>query len=75
MRRWGLTELVLTPKQQLRIAPVSLSDSQQVRLERRYPGHRIRADQQVLTVPLPKPAPEDLIAWAARVLGEVFGRR
>jgi transcription-repair coupling factor (superfamily II helicase) len=75
MRRWGLTELILTPRQQLRIAPVSLSDSQQVRLERRYPGHRIRADQQVLTVPLPKPAPDDLIAWAAGVLREVFGRR
>ena len=75
MRRWGLGELVLTPKQQLRIAPVSLSDSQQVRLERRYPGHRIRSEQQTLTVPLPRPVPDDLIAWAAGVLREVFGRR
>ncbi|TVR25888.1 MAG: transcription-repair coupling factor [Nitriliruptor sp.] len=75
MRRWGLAELVLTPKQQLRIAPVSLSDSQQVRLERRYPGHRIRSEQQTLTVPLPRPVPDDLIAWSAGVLREVFGRR
>jgi transcription-repair coupling factor (superfamily II helicase) len=75
LRRWRLTELVLTPKGQLRIAPVSLSDAQLVRLERRFPGHKVRKDQQVLQVPLPRPAPDDLIGWAAGVLREIFGSR
>jgi transcription-repair coupling factor (superfamily II helicase) len=75
MRRWGLGELVLTPKEQLRLAPVSLRESQLVRLERRFPGHRVRAEQGELLVPLPRPVPEDLIAWAAGVLREIFGRR
>jgi transcription-repair coupling factor (superfamily II helicase) len=75
MRRWGLSELVLTPKEQLRLAPVSLRESQLVRLERRFPGHRVRAEQGELLVPLPRPVPEDLIAWAAGVLREVFSRR
>ena len=75
MRRWGLEELILTPKKQLRLSPVSLRESELVRLERRYPGHRVRAEQGELLVPLPRPVPEDLIAWAAGVLREVFGRR
>jgi transcription-repair coupling factor (superfamily II helicase) len=75
MRRWGLSELVLTPKEQLRLSPVSLRESQLVRLERRFPGHRVRAEQGELLVPLPRPVPEDLIAWAAGVLREIFGRR
>jgi len=75
LRRWGVTEVVLTPKGQLRIAPVALSDSQQVRLERRFPGHRLRKDQAVLTIPAPRPAPTDTVAWAAGVLREVFAGR
>jgi len=75
LRRWGLTEVALTPKGQLRIAPVALSDAQQVRLERRYPGHRIKRDQQVLLVPMPRPNPTDVVGWAAGVLREVFASR
>ncbi len=75
LRRWGITEVALTQKGQLRIAPVELSQSQLVRLERRFPGHRVRRDQAVLTIPAPRPAPADTVAWAAGVLREVFGGR
>jgi transcription-repair coupling factor (superfamily II helicase) len=72
LRRWGVTEVVITPRDQLRVSPVDLRDSQLVRLERRYPGHRIKRDQQVLLVPLPRPRPADLVAWTAGVLRELF---
>ena len=75
LRRWGISEVALTPKGQLRIAPVALSESQLVRLDRRYPGHRVRRDQAILTIPSPRPAPKDTVAWVAGVLREVFGGR
>ncbi len=75
LRRWGITEVMLTPKGQLRVAPVELSESQLVRLDRRFPGHRVRRDQAILTIPAPRPAPTDTVAWAAGVLREIFGGR
>ncbi len=72
LRRWGITEVVLTPRDQLRISPVELKDSQQVRLQRRFPGHRLKSGQQALFVPVPRPRPDDLVAWVASVLRELF---
>ncbi|MFW6009686.1 MAG: transcription-repair coupling factor, partial [Actinomycetota bacterium] len=51
LRRWGITEVVLTPRDQLRISPVELRDSQVVRLERNHPGHRLKRDQGVVLIP------------------------
>ncbi len=72
LRRWGVTEVVLTPREQLRISPVDLKDSQLVRLERRFPDHKLKRDQGVLLIPLPRPKPADLVSWVATVLRELF---
>jgi transcription-repair coupling factor (superfamily II helicase) len=71
LRRWGITEVVITPKDQLRISPVTeLKDSQQVRLHRRHPDYRRKGE--VLFVPLPRPRPDDLVAWTAGVVRDLF---
>jgi transcription-repair coupling factor (superfamily II helicase) len=72
VRRWGITEVVVTSREQLRVSPVDLLDSQLVRLERRFPGSKLKRDQGVLFVPLPRPAPDDLVAWVAGTLRELF---
>jgi transcription-repair coupling factor (superfamily II helicase) len=72
MRRWRLEEAVITPRGQLRIGPVDLRDSQLVRLERLHPGARLKRDQKVLLIPLPRPKPADLIAYVAGTLRELF---
>jgi transcription-repair coupling factor (superfamily II helicase) len=72
VRRWGITEVVVTSREQLRVSPVDLKDSQLVRLERRFPGAKLKRDQGVLFIPLPRPAPTDLVAWVAGTLRELF---
>ncbi len=72
MRRWRLEEAVITPRGQLRIGPVDLRDSQRVRLERLHPGARLKGDQKLLLIPLPRPKPVDLIAYVAGTLRELF---
>jgi transcription-repair coupling factor (superfamily II helicase) len=72
LRRWGVTEVTLTPKGRLRVAPVDLTESVEVRLERLHRGYRYRREQRLLELPVPKPQPEDLIAWVAGALRDVF---
>ncbi len=72
VRRWGITEVTITPKDQLRIAPVELRDSQVVRLQREHPKAVLRSDQRVLLVPVPRPRPPDLVAWVAGTLRGIF---
>jgi transcription-repair coupling factor (superfamily II helicase) len=72
MRRWRLEEAVITPRGQLRISPVDLSGSQLVRLERLHPGARLKREQKVLLIPLPRPKPADLIAYVAATLRELY---
>jgi transcription-repair coupling factor (superfamily II helicase) len=72
MRRWRLGEAVITPRDQLRISPVELRDSQLVRLERLHPTARIKHEQKVLLVPLPRPKPDDLVGFVAATLRELF---
>jgi hypothetical protein len=43
-----------------------------VRLERLHPDHRYQSDAGVLQLPLPRPRPEDLVAWVASTLRELF---
>jgi transcription-repair coupling factor (superfamily II helicase) len=79
LRRWGVHEVTLPPgaagrPPRLRVAPVDLSDSQQVRLERLFPGHRYQADARALQVPLPRERPADLVAWVASTLREIFAK-
>jgi transcription-repair coupling factor (superfamily II helicase) len=70
VRRWGITEVTVTARDQLRVSPVELRDSQLVRLERSFRGSRIKGDQ--LFIPLPRPRPSDLIPWVAATLRDVF---
>jgi transcription-repair coupling factor (superfamily II helicase) len=76
LRRWKVTEVVVTPgavrPPELRISPVSLSASQEVRLERRFRGHRYNAERGTLLIPVPRPKPDDLVSWVAGTLREVF---
>jgi transcription-repair coupling factor (superfamily II helicase) len=74
MRRWGVTEATLTTRNMLRLAPVHLQASQEVRLERSYPGYRYKSDGGVLQVPLPRQQPDDLVAWVAATLRDVLAK-
>ena len=72
MRRWGVTELVISGTGRLRAQPVELKDSQQVRLQRDQPDASWEASERRLTVPVPAPWPDDLVAWTAQTLGAVL---
>ena len=70
--RWGIEELVISRGDRLRVHPVELSESSQVRLQRLYPGGEHRPSSRLLTVPLPRPRPDDLIVWITTTLGELL---
>ncbi|WP_052666073.1 transcription-repair coupling factor [Nitriliruptor alkaliphilus] len=76
LRRWKVTEVVVTPgtvrPPELRISPVSLTSSQEVRLDRLHPRHRYNAERGTLLIPVPRPKPDDLVAWVAGTLRDVF---
>ncbi|HSK23653.1 MAG TPA: transcription-repair coupling factor [Egicoccus sp.] len=72
LRRWRIHEITLTASGRLRIAPMDLSDSQLVRVERLHRGFRYQREQQVLQVPVPSPRPDDLIAWVAATLRDLL---
>jgi transcription-repair coupling factor (superfamily II helicase) len=74
LRRWGVTEVTLTTKNKLRVAPVHLEASQEVRLDRTHPGWTYRAEGSVLQVPLPRKPPPDLVAWVAATLRDLLAR-
>jgi transcription-repair coupling factor (superfamily II helicase) len=72
----GLGEVVAMGSN-LRVAPVDLADSIQVRLQRMYPGARYFTQNGSLTVPMPRPNGEALgdaalIEWAGTFLGAIF---
>ena len=53
-RQYGVTEVSATSATTLRIAPLSLPDSAQVRLKRLYPSASYRATTSVVQVPIPR---------------------
>lgn len=65
----NLSEVVVMGSN-LRITPVDLPDSLQVRLARMYPGAKYVPAARVMTVPLPQD--EDLIVWTAKLLEAIF---
>jgi transcription-repair coupling factor (superfamily II helicase) len=72
----GLSEVVAMGSN-LRIAPASLADSVQVRLQRMYPGSKYFATANALSVPMPRVngealADSDLIDWVATLLAAIF---
>jgi transcription-repair coupling factor (superfamily II helicase) len=77
VRRWNITEVVILPAAgtrppQLRISEVHLSDAQQVHLERVHRTHTYKSDAGILLIPLPRPVPDDIVAWTAGVLRGLF---
>jgi transcription-repair coupling factor (superfamily II helicase) len=53
-RASGITEVSAPSAATVRLAPVTLPDSAQVRLARMYPGSRYRATQATVQVPIPR---------------------
>ncbi|WP_292990467.1 transcription-repair coupling factor [Mycobacterium sp.] len=53
-RAAGITEVSAASAATLRISPLTLPDSAQVRLARRYPGARYRATTSTIQVPIPR---------------------
>jgi transcription-repair coupling factor (superfamily II helicase) len=74
LRRWGVTEVVLTPKKRLRIAPVDLSESQLVRWNGSTAASGTSATSSCCSCPSRGPQPDDLIAWVAGTLRDLFAR-
>ena len=71
--RWGIDEVAVARGDRLRVSPISLPESGEVRLQRLHPGATLKPAAQLLTIPLPRPRPADLIAWVSATLGELLG--
>jgi transcription-repair coupling factor (superfamily II helicase) len=65
----GLSEVVVMGSN-LRITPLDLPDSKQVRLTRLYPGAKYVPSHRVVTIPLPEDA-SDLVAWVNEIFDEL----
>ncbi|MFA9432124.1 transcription-repair coupling factor [Egicoccus sp. AB-alg2] len=72
LRRWKIQEVTLTPAGRLRVAPMDLTESQLVRLERLHRGYRYQREQLTLQLPVPSPRPDDLVAWVAATLRDLI---
>ncbi|MGV9774700.1 transcription-repair coupling factor [Streptosporangium sp. NPDC003464] len=78
-RRAGLTDVTLQG-QHIRFAPVSLRDSQQVRLQRLYPKALLKQASGTLLVPVPKTRPLggqplrdlELLKWCGDLVQAMF---
>ncbi|QPZ39510.1 transcription-repair coupling factor [Paramicrobacterium chengjingii] len=75
-QRSNLSE-VITMGTNLRLAPVDLPDSIQVRLKRMYPKARMLSQANALVVPIPQPngeamADTDLITWVQQLLDAIL---
>jgi transcription-repair coupling factor (superfamily II helicase) len=71
--RWGIDELVVARGDRLRVTPVTLAESAEVRLQRVHRGAEYRPASHLLVLPLPRPRPDDLVAWVSATLGELLG--
>ncbi len=68
LRRWNVEEVSLDRKGRLRVAPVHMPTSAEVRLERTFPQAEYKKDIGVLFLPTPATLPDDLVGWVARTL-------
>ena len=53
-RQYGITEISAVSESTLRLSPLPLADSQQLRLKRLYPGAHYRATTSTVQVPIPR---------------------
>lgn len=79
-RRAGVTDIAVQGTR-IKVHPVELSDSRQVRLKRLYPGSNYRAAAKAIQLPFPKAGrkltdpklrDEDLLQWVADFLSDMF---
>jgi transcription-repair coupling factor (superfamily II helicase) len=54
LRHYGITEITAGSESTLRLSPLQLVDSQQIRLKRMYPGAHYRATTSTVQVPIPR---------------------
>jgi transcription-repair coupling factor (superfamily II helicase) len=80
-RRWGITEIVTTPRRTIRLTPVTLTDSQEVRLRRTDPSAIYNPSAAALEFRMPRTrdgeggSPPDLVGFTAERLGVLLSRR
>lgn len=74
LRMWGITEVSTTPRHTVRIYPVLLPDSKQVRLARKYPKAQWNPSGEVLDLPQTKGFPTDPVGWLAKHLADILGK-
>jgi transcription-repair coupling factor (superfamily II helicase) len=53
-REYGVTEVTAASEATLRVTPLTLMDSQQLRLKRMYPGATYRATTSTIAMPIPR---------------------
>ncbi|WP_459587656.1 transcription-repair coupling factor [Corynebacterium camporealensis] len=79
-RRGGVSDITVQGTR-IKVHPVELPDSKQVRLKRIYPGANYRAAAKAIQLPFPKAGPnvtspklrdEDLLQWVADFLTQMF---
>ena len=70
LRRWDITEVTTTPRRTVRISPVKLDESKQVRLARVDRNALYNDSAGVLELRLP--AKGDLVGWLAKRLKELL---
>jgi transcription-repair coupling factor (superfamily II helicase) len=70
IRRWGIREVKTTPRRTVRVSPVSLSDSQEIRLSRTLPDALYNASAGALELPMPDRA--DLVGGVAKMLRDLY---
>jgi transcription-repair coupling factor (superfamily II helicase) len=70
-RRWGVQEITTTVRRTVRVTPVQLSDSQEVRLQRTHPQAVWNPAAGALELAMPRGG-GDLVGWLARQLRDVL---
>ena len=69
-RRWGITEITTTPRRTVRVTPVTLTDSQEIRLQREDPTAVYNPTASALELVLPRGG--DLVGWVAGRLADAL---
>jgi len=73
LERWGVDELAVVRGDRLRVQPITLGEAAQVRLQRLHRDATYQPASQLLILPLPRPRPDDLVAWVTATLGDLLG--
>ena len=72
LRRWGVHDVGVTRKDMLRVKPVQLTESQDVRLQRINRRATYERATETVEIPLPDASEGELVAWVAKTLRTLF---